>query len=376
MKILYFTGQLIIRGGIERVLTNKMNYLARFSNHEVFLVTYEQRGCPFVFEIDPKIKIYDLGVNYNVDYTCEKLFSWKFIKKVPNHISKTRSILRRIKPDIIIIPNFGYEFYFLPFITKIPIIREFHDSQYRRLKKISLKKNIFLWIENIVLRKYAAIVVLNESEKLFFDKTIPLFVIPNPVELCKRDAYKRKNIVIAAGRLNPVKGYDKLLNVWAKIPFDIRKCWTLKIFGDGDSTYKLRLIEKAKSLGIIDSVLFCDSVNDIFSQFLEAKIFVCTSETESFGMVLVEAESCGLPVISFDCPTGPRHIISQGKDGFLISAFSVEEYVTALQSLMINSDILCKMSLNATDNSKKFSIQIVMEKWLNLFDGIVNSERL
>lgn len=373
MKILYITGQLIIHGGIERVTTAKMNYLASEKEHEVFLLTYEQTNHPFVFDLDKRIHTHDIGINYNVDYSCESLYSFKFLKKVPKHIRETKKYLKQINPDVIIVPNFGYEFYFLPFITTIPLVREYHDSQYKRNMIQSMKQKCLYAVEKFTLRHYESIVLLNESETKFFDSGLPIKIIPNPVYLCKQSNKCRENIIVTAGRLTPVKGYDMLIEIWSKIPAVKRNGWILEIYGDGTAEYKVYLENLVSEYKLTDSVRFCGKTDNVYSNFLNSKIFVCTSLTESFGLVLVEAASCGLPIVSFDCPTGPRHIVNHQKDGFLVSDYSKDAFAKYLEELIEDESMRLKFSEHAIINSKRFDIGQVMNKWLELFNHLKKS---
>ena len=95
-----------------------------------------------------------------------------------------------------------------------------------------------------------------------------------------------------------------------------------------------------------------------------------TSIYEGFGLVLVEAQSCGIPTIAFDCPTGPRNIINDGKDGYLIENRNTEQFIKKLDDLMNNNEMRWKMGDNAFENSKRFDVETITEKWIKLFNEI------
>ena len=177
MRVLYLTGQIALHGGIERVTIMKLNYWAETGN-DVYLLTYEQGDKPFVYPISPKVHYEDLNINYNVDYTCESLYSFRCLKLVPRHFFRTFSFLKKIKPDVIVVPNFGYEFWFLPFIKgKAMLVREYHDSQYQR-KSGGVK----VWIDDFIQHFYNSVVVLTPQEVGYFKYKKNIKVIPNPTK--------------------------------------------------------------------------------------------------------------------------------------------------------------------------------------------------
>jgi glycosyltransferase involved in cell wall biosynthesis len=373
MKILYFTGQLKNHGGIERVLSLKMNYLAEVSKQEVFLITYEQNELPHIYPLSDKIIKYDIPINYNIDYTREGLFSYKNIKKIPAHYSKFKKIIKRIKPNVIIIPNFGFEFYFLPFLNqKIPIIREFHDS---RLLKFSSKKNrlkikikIKTFIDNYIESKYDKLVVLTPNEISYF-KSSNVINIPNPIKLTADLSTVDNKIAISIGRITEVKRFDNLIIIWAKLKRKFPD-WKLYIYGDGDNVYSNYLNQLIKDNNLIENVFINKSTNKINEKLIDASIYVCTSRTESFGMTIIEAMNCGLPVVSYNCPFGPQHLIDDGQNGFLIDDGDQCNFQNKLGLLMNDYSLRKIMGHNAKNKACYFSEDIILKQWMDLFKSI------
>lgn len=366
MKILYHTGQIKFQGGIERTAAIKMNYIADQTPHEAYLVTYEQDSHPFIYPISNRVHKLDLGIVYDSYKATKGSFNIQYLKKIPKHIFRLNKIIKDIKPDVIIVPNIGYEFYFLPFITKkITIVREYHNSEnWRKAPPCGFKEKLKRKLINFIEKKYDGLYVLTPEEKEYLGGGEKVHVIPNPVLFPESIIpVERKKKVVSAGRLAPVKQFDKLFEIWSKLPGDLRNEWTLEIYGSGDEKYKDYLQSEIERLQITDSVKLKGAVDDIFSVLYQSSIYVCTSASESFGLAIVEAQYCGLPVISFDCPSGPRNIISHNEDGFLIDLDNNNLYKNYLQKLMNDKDLRKKYSDKAVINAKRFSKAI--EKWLS-----------
>ena len=361
MKILYITGQIIQHGGIEKVLTMKLNYLAE-AGHDVFLSTYEQGIHPFIYPISSKVTHEDIQINYNVDYARSSLYSWKYLRLVPKHMYRTYRLIRRIQPDVIVIPNFGYEYWFLPLIKKRAfIIREFHDSQYNRAAG-----GLKIKLDDFVQRFYDRIVVLTPQEIAYFNYKRNIVVIPNPIVETSHCSDLSTSVVMTVGRINRVKRFELFIEVaWQVIQAYPEAIF--EIYGEGDTAYQRELQELIDEKKLGDYVLFKGPTPQVDKVLSQGAIYVCTSRTESFGMTLIEAMESGLPVVSFDCPHGPRNIIEEGVDGFLVSDDSVDRMSQLIIGLLSDRKQLKAMGMHARQKAASFHIDHIMKKWSNLF---------
>ena len=367
MKILINTDQIYLHGGVEKVTATKANYWANLLNVEVFIVTTEQRGFPPRYPLDFRVKRIDLGVNY---YRSKSYFSFENLKKSVIHFRKQKQVFKEIEPDIIISPNFNFDHYWLPFIKgKSNIIKERHSSRYYenelRESAKGFQKFRFLvndWID----KKYNSIVVLNTDE-LPFVYTNNGIVIPNSVEEANVKANLSAKKVIAAGRISPVKNFEELIQAWELVHQEFPD-WRLDIYGDDYLSMKAKLESQVQKEGLQDVVQIKESVANMREVMSGYSIYAMTSKTECFPMVLLEAMSVGLPIVSYDCPNGPRNIIHHGEDGLLVANGNVKEMADALKLVIGDTGKRQKMQIVALKNRKRFCTELVMEQWKPLLN--------
>lgn len=369
MKLLFYTDQVYLHGGIERVLANKINYLCKHTGHEVYLVTTEQKGKPSCYELDGKVKKIDLGINYNRGLSY---FHYNNLLKVPGHVIKLKRAIKRIKPDVVIQCNYAWDFYFLPFIARqVPKVKEFHSSRYFDFMRTSnggktISDRVNAWVES----KFDSLVALNKDEAGFFSSNGKVCVIPNAISFCPESRAALKNkVAITAGRIAPVKGYDRLIEVWKQVAWSYPD-WELHIYGEGDVDYKLGLEKQINNLGLNANVKLMSSTKELQNKMLDASLYVMTSLTECFPMVLLEAMACGLPAVSYDCPCGPRNIISHNDDGILIENGEAEMLANAIVKLIGDEERRIRMGEKARQNMLRFSSSSVMKQWENLFENL------
>ncbi len=179
--------------------------------------------------------------------------------------------------------------------------------------------------------------------------------------------------VIAVGRYCYEKGYDHLLQAWATIQ---NQCpdWRLDVFGDGDRNAYEALMDQ---WGIDRSRCKLNlQTKNIQQEFEQSAISVCSSRFEGFGLVIIEAMVCGVPVVSFDCPWGPRAIISDGEDGILVENGNVNQLAEAMLKLITDDNLRIAMGSKAKVNVQRFSIEVIADKWKKLFEEIVGNNKM
>jgi len=378
-KIVYCTPSLYMAGGVERVLTLKANYFAEVYGYDITIVTTDgkEKGC--FFPLSQKVKIVNLEINF------EEMWHHSFIKRLSLYIPKVRLFkkklteeLNRTKPDITI----------SLLRREINFLTEIHDGS-KKIGEIHINRahyrnftpnrtNPFkaffakYWMYGLVkkIKKLDRFVVLTEYDRQAWQDIPRVDVIPNPLPFFPElsNAPRRKR-VIAVGRYFDEKGYDLLLKAWAIVE---KRCddWELVIYGDGNKSYYERI---ASSLNLDKNrCRLYDSIHEVQKEYLDSSIFVCTSRFEGFGMGIIEAMACGLPVVAFDCLWGPRSIISNGEDGLLVENGNVTKYAETILKLIKTPGKLKTMGSNAHRNVCRFNIDDIALKWKLLFDEVVD----
>ncbi|MEU1852849.1 glycosyltransferase family 4 protein [Streptomyces sp. NPDC019990] len=159
-------------------------------------------------------------------------------------------------------------------------------------------------------------------------------------------------VVIAAGRLVPVKRYDLLIEAFAQVAAAFPD-WQLRIYGKGQEQPRLRqLIER---LGLWNNVFLMGAAAPMEAEWVKASIGAAASDFEAFGMTIVEAMRCGLPVVSTDCPYGPGEIIQDGADGRLVPVGDREALASALLELVGDDERRRRMGRTAQENARRFA---------------------
>ncbi|MGW2364577.1 glycosyltransferase family 4 protein [Streptomyces sp. NPDC001667] len=188
-----------------------------------------------------------------------------------------------------------------------------------------------------------------------------------------RSAEHTGKVVVAAGRLIPVKRYDLLIKAFADVVAS-HPDWQLRIFGRGDTTgnEKRNLAALVDSLGLNGRVFLNDHVGALESELAKASIAVSASDRESFGMTIVEAMRCGLPVVATNCPNGPREIITHGVDGRLVRPGDTEGLAAALCDLIRDDTLRRRMGEAARHNSARFAPDHIAGQHLDLYEDLLS----
>ncbi|MDL2214580.1 glycosyltransferase family 4 protein [Dysgonomonas sp. OttesenSCG-928-M03] len=381
MKIVYCLIDSSKAGGMERSICSKANYLADEAGYDVTIITTDRRNKPNFYEFSPNIKFIDLGIGY------DKLDSMPFlsklttqIKKMKTHKEKLIKILFSIKPDITI-STYTHELSILPRIkdgskkiAEIHFSKAYKKIEYSNHSKLSLKR-IFTLIadrrKQWFLRKYDSVVVLTRADKELCQNLPKVEAIPNMVPFYpdEKSNCEQKQI-ISVGRLTFIKGYNLLIDAWSKIAQKYPD-WQLFIYGEGEDRLLLKREIGKKRLD--SSVSILSASHNIDAKYLNSSIYVMPSLVEGFGVVLTEAMACGLPCISFDCPTGPAEIITHGEDGLLVEYKNTDKLAEAISFLIEEKSLRKEMGENARENVRRFSPERIMPRWISLFQQITGT---
>ncbi|PKV50980.1 glycosyltransferase involved in cell wall biosynthesis [Aquimarina sp. MAR_2010_214] len=372
MKVLYITDQMYLHGGGERVLTNKANYFIDNGIAEVYIVTSEQKGNAPCYPIKSEVIFEDLAINYN--RAISYFYPYNFIK-IPKHFFRLNRIINKIKPDVIVTLSAQFDYYFLPFIhKKIPKIKEFHSSRHyaslSRKRNRSVLRRLMYRFNDYIESKYDRLAILTNDEQQYF-KSQNTVVIPNSyTNYPKNKSDLTSKIAVSAGRIAPVKQFDKLIVAWWHIA-QTHPDWRLEIYGKGEEQDVKLLQKMIDDFNIGNQVKLCGETNDLESKMLNSSLYVMSSKTECFPMVLLEAMTCGLPIVSFDCPHGPGNIITD--DGVLVEMDNEKKLAEAVVSIINNTKDHKEKGNRSRENVKRYSLEKICNQWSELFVRLMNS---
>jgi glycosyltransferase involved in cell wall biosynthesis len=245
--------------------------------------------------------------------------------------------------------------------------------------KVGLEQiNLDTWnktLRKAMVRNYPnldVLVALTERDVAAYDKLLDgkvrLDRIPNTVHaMGGPDADLTSKTILAAGRLVSQKGFDFLIPAFAKIA-DEHPDWKLKICGKGKLRPELK--EMIRDLGVKRQVELAGPSNDMGATFAEASIFVLSSRFEGFPLILIEAMSKGLAVVSFDCPTGPADIIDDHENGILVPHKNVDALAEAMRQLMADEQLRRKVAASAAVKARDYEIENIGPQWEELFESL------
>ena len=178
--------------------------------------------------------------------------------------------------------------------------------------------------------------------------------------------------LIAVGRMEYQKNFPDLLSIWSRVAPTFPD-WELHIYGDGWMLDGLR--RQAEELGVASQVTFEGAVSDMETAYASSSIYLMTSHFEGLPMVLLEAQSVGLPAVSYACSSGPRDIITDGEDGFLVPLYDEATFAERLSTLMRDEALRTCMGKAAEVASHRYDLEVIMPQWLELFSTLSSSIR-
>ena len=383
-NILYFIPSLSTSGGMERVLTEKVNYLANKGCYQIFIVTTEMSdyAIPF-FDLNSAVNVINLKLcfndKFNLNIFDKILETKKLLKKYEEELKK----IILIKEIDICISMGGKELEFLGGLS-VPCkkIYECHFEKKFKSKFLELQgKNNFLWKlfgrlrdwqHFLLASKFDMVVVLSDGAAQDWAKlSNPVLIVANPspiplnMELEINLSSKR---IISIGNLITVKGYDLLISAWALIAQRYPE-WSLDIFGKGELHNDLQ--NQVNCLMLTNSIRLAGTTKDVKSELKKSSFYVMSSRSEGLPMVLIESITCGLPIVAFDCETGPREIIQDNDCGILVENGNVEKLALNIERMILDTELRKEMSIKALEKSKKYELTYIMEKWKKIFQELV-----
>ena len=382
MRIAYIFPALNTIGGADRVITEKANYFAEKLNYDVFIITAHQKGTPLFYPLSPKVTHIDLDVDFLSQYGHSFVVrGFMYLKLIRLYKKRLGDKLKELKLDFAI-SAISREVDFMyklkdgsQKLVEAHLAKEFLRNLHEMPAKgfpYNLAGKYFSWKLEHAISRFRELIVLTKQDSKSWSKVRSSVVIPNALTFKTNGFSTCKNkTIISVGRLHDQKGYDMMLEAW-KIVYAKHQDWTLNIFGKG--VLYDQLTKDMAELNFGDSIRLNEPVHNIADKYAESSFYVMSSRYEGFPMVLLEAMSCGLPIVSFDCPNGPKELIAEGEDGFVVENANVPALAEKILYMIEHEEDRIRMGENARRNVQRYSQESIMNQWASLFEKL-KSER-
>lgn len=348
-NLLILVNDIHFKGGGERVASYIASWYSRKGDNVTLLSMSIKRDTP-IYPLDSRVKICYLNVVH------DKFLSKTFV------LRKLRLIVKQNPVDIIMgIGTYANVLLGMIKCNNAKIIGCEHNS----FHSVSL---IWKLLRKMTYGRLDAVTVLTHTDLEDMKKLNPLcYVIPNSVPFTSKYSTLKNKQIVAIGKLYSQKGFDLMLDV-CSIFFKSHMDWHLDIIGDGPD--KMKILKKIRKLNLDNHVTLIPPTLQIEKEYLRTSIYLMTSRYEGLPMVLLEAQSYGIPIVSYDCDTGPRDIINHGVDGYLIKMGEEKEMAEALCALADSWELRKQMGKQALINAKRFSPEVIFSLWDKLFDSL------
>lgn len=358
--IAFFINDIAGKGGTERVTCLVANMLAQRIDQPVEILSLHQSGSKPHFELSQEIHL-------------RSLFSepGRGIARFPVAWYKLHRYLKRNDVDIIIDVDGILDLYSIPASirthTKVVSWEHFNyntnpDVPYRKISR------------PLAARFASSIVTLTEQDKASYQKGLEpnlksrIVAIHNPMQIEHGTGYDSDaRVIVSAGRLTYQKGFDLLIKAAQQVLPKHPK-WQWYILGEGEQRDELE--QMINEYGLAQQVHMPGMVN-IDEYFSKAAFFVMSSRFEGLPMVLLEAKSYNLPIVSFDCQTGPSEIVANGINGMLIPSEDTDALAKAVEELIDSRELRIEYSDHANESSERFSPSYIAQQWENLIQSLL-----
>ncbi|WP_188187903.1 glycosyltransferase family 4 protein [Nonomuraea sp. SYSU D8015] len=384
MKIRYLMLHAYGMGGTVRTVVNQANAMAA-AGHDVELVSVVRRRDRPRFTLDPRVTITTL-----VDQRAGRR---------PDSFG--RRVWRRVRGKVVPRGEFaaGYftervEWAAMDYCAKLrdgvlvttrPALNLISARRTPRsvIRVAQEHMNLSAYPETIrreIARHYGrldAVTVLTRTNRLEYQRLLPrtpIVQIPNALHKVDQERSRQVDpVVVAAGRLVPQKGFDLLIQAFAQVVAEHPE-WRLRIFGTGPRRGELAGLVEQYGLG--GHVALPGRTDQLDRELTEASVYALSSRFEGLPMVMIEAMTHGLPVVAFDCPTGPGDVLTDGVDGVLVPPRDVDALAAALKRVVADRQLRVRMGRQAVKTSRAYAPELVMPLWEDLFSELLEGERV
>lgn len=362
MDISFAIGNLNYKSGIVKVVLNIVKELNNIQGYNVSIICLGDSNT--VDNNLGNVKVYDLELD---KYNKRQRYLY--------YISSIKKMLRVFKPDIIVVSGMEH----IPFYTAACKQKKIMLIAWEHLNFDAGPKLRLEWIgKRIAIKRWDGIVCITKKDyNLYVKHSIDSGKIHQIYNLTDFNVARKKydmssKKIMSCGYLSNIKGFDMLIQV-GQLVFRNHHDWKWDIYGEGAEREILEeLINKNGLSENIHLKGYTTEINQLYSQY---SFFVLTSRAEGMGMVLIEAQKAGLPVVSFDIKCGPSDVIEDGKNGFLIKPFEIKDMADKINVLIENDIMRNTFSDQSEIKLKEFNKQIIINKWINLLNKYNESEK-
>lgn len=354
-NICFLIGNLNNSGGTERVTTLIANELCK-KNYNIVILSLVNGDKPF-FKLDSRVTIRNL-------YAQKVSFKKNYLKT----IWKIRNFVKNYKIETLVVVDSISCVYTIPALI---------GSNINHICWEHFNFNVDLGVPFRPLgRKLAArycdsIVTLTKRDKELWEKNLKnikatITPISNPTPYVNIEHIPKLEFktILAMGRLTYQKGFDLLISAWSEV-YQNNNDWILRIVGSGEDEIALK--NKAEILKISESIDFVPVTNNVEQYYQTSSFYCLSSRFEGFGMVMVEAQSFGLPVIAFDCDAGPSDIVEHGNNGYLVQCNNINELAFYINKAINQTDAQYQgMILESNNRNQKFEVSNIIEEWIKI----------
>lgn len=382
MRIIFIHRSFALVGGAERVITDKANYLA-CAGHQLMLVSYEQGQHPIPYELHASIEYNDLNCRFFTLSRCSPLKRFCHFLRLRSKFRKSLSdIVTSFRADVVVMASDWQTLIdiVLDVSGSIPVIAEFHNAYDYVMRNVEVSGSLlklkitqaYYWNTLKHLKRCARLIALTNTDAKNWQKHFQnVVVIPNPLS-CYPDVIddvpKDSGRIIFVGRFNHEKRIDRLIAAFSMIADKFPE-WHVDIFGEGNE--KQNMLDQINNLKLGKRVIIHEPTKYIYDEYKRSEMLVLCSEHEAYSLVLVEAMSCGVPCVSFDCPVGPGEIINDGVTGCLVKDGDVRGLASKIEWLIIHDSERKEMGENARLWAASRSLPVVMAEYEELLSSVI-----